>query len=63
MEDKSSRMLFVDDVRSSSSSRTDHRQLTMSPIYSKNIIILMLFVKDHKFEGTMLAFQTCNSIN
>jgi len=29
-------MLFVDDVRSSRSSRTDHRQLTISTTYSRN---------------------------
>jgi len=39
MEDSSSRILFVEDVRSSRSSRTDHRQLTMSPICSRNSII------------------------
>jgi len=38
MEDSSSRMLFVEDVRSSSSSRTYHKQLTISPIYNRNLV-------------------------
>jgi len=52
MEDSSSRMLFVEDVRSSSSSRTYHKQLTISPIYNRNLVTLHLILIWRDFQNS-----------